>query len=161
MQSCKTLQISACIKKNRRQVTITVNGNMPALQHAITKRWNLSEKQPNCKKVCAPRRPLGKKMWNPRWQPRNGCDSRLIAKILITIIQLNLLPNPSETCRRLYKFTWIVVIIIFAIKVTVYIPSSCRTNFLLRNWGGLGCCCVVFQLVLSLNCWENNSTDWR
>ena len=22
---------------------------------------------------------VGKKMWNPRWQPRNGCDGSLIA----------------------------------------------------------------------------------
>jgi len=30
-------------------------------------------------------------MWNPRWRPRNGCGGRLIAKILLTIIQANLL----------------------------------------------------------------------
>jgi len=35
-QSCETLHMSACIK--RRQVTTTINGNMPALQHAITKK---------------------------------------------------------------------------------------------------------------------------
>jgi len=28
-------------------------------------------------------------------QPRNGCDGRLMAKILITTIQVNLVPNPS------------------------------------------------------------------
>ena len=32
---------------------------------------------------------------NPRWQPRNGCDGRLMAKILITTIQVNLVPSPS------------------------------------------------------------------
>jgi len=31
-----------------------------------------------------------KKDVNPRWQPRNGCDGRFIAKILITTIQANL-----------------------------------------------------------------------
>jgi len=31
---------------------------------------------------------------NPRWQPRNGCDGRLMAKILLTAIQMNLVPNP-------------------------------------------------------------------
>ena len=34
-------------------------------------------------------------MWNPRWQPRNGCDGRLVAKILITTIQVNLVSNPN------------------------------------------------------------------
>ena len=29
-------------------------------------------------------------MWNPKWQPRNGCDGRLKAKISITTIQVNL-----------------------------------------------------------------------
>jgi len=58
-------------------------------------------KQPSCKKNCvAPKRPLLKKMWNPRWRPRNGCDGRLMAKFLITTIQVNLVPNPSETRRR-------------------------------------------------------------
>jgi len=33
------------------------------------------------------------KMWNPRWQPRNG---RLIAKILIMIIQVNLVVKHGE-----------------------------------------------------------------
>ena len=33
---------------------------------------------------------LWKKMWNPRWRPRNGCDGKLIAKIIITRIQVNL-----------------------------------------------------------------------
>jgi len=32
-------------------------------------------------------------------------DGRLMAKILITTIQVNLVPNPSETWRRQYKFT--------------------------------------------------------
>jgi len=56
-------------------------------------------------------------MWNPRWQPRNGCDGRLMAKFLITTIQVNLVPNPSETWRRQHKFTWIVVIKNFAISL--------------------------------------------
>ena len=30
-----------------------------------------------------------KKMRNPRWRPRNGCDGRLMVKILITTIQVN------------------------------------------------------------------------
>jgi len=31
-------------------------------------------------------------MWNQRWQPRNGCDGRLVAKNLITSIQVNMFP---------------------------------------------------------------------
>ena len=42
--------------------------------------------------------------------PRNGCDGRLKGKILITTIQVNLVPNHSEMWRRQHKFTWIVVI---------------------------------------------------
>jgi len=40
-----------------------------------------------------------------------------MAKILITTIQVNLVPNPSETWRRQHKFTCIVVIKIFAISL--------------------------------------------
>ena len=31
-------------------------------------------------------------MGNPRWRPRNGCDGRLMVKILVTTIQVNLVP---------------------------------------------------------------------
>jgi len=55
-----------------------------------------------------------KKMWNPKWRPRNGWDSGLKAKNLITTIQVNLVPNHSETWRGQHKFTWIVVIKFFA-----------------------------------------------
>ena len=48
-------------------------------------------KAAHCKKrVRPPRRLLWKKMRNPRWQPRNGFDGRLLAKNLITTIQVNL-----------------------------------------------------------------------
>ena len=47
-------------------------------------------KQPSCKKSVWPSERLWwKKMWNPRWRPRNGCDGRLMVKILITTIQVN------------------------------------------------------------------------
>jgi len=59
------------------------------------------------------------KLWNPRWQPRSGCDGRVMAKILITI-QVNLVPIPSEACRRLHKFAWIVVIT----KFSIILPSQ-------------------------------------
>ena len=44
------------------------------------------------KKVCALRKAMVKKDVNPRWQPRNGCDGRLMVKILIMTIQVNLVP---------------------------------------------------------------------
>jgi len=52
---------------------------------------------------------LWRKMWNPKWRPRNGCDGRLKAKNLITTIQVIL------CCLHVSlgfgtKFTWIVVI---------------------------------------------------
>ena len=56
-------------------------------------------------------------MWNPRWGPRNGCDGRLIAKVLIITIQVNLVPNLNETWRMQHKFTWIIVIKTFAISL--------------------------------------------
>jgi len=49
------------------------------------------------------------------WQPRNGCDGRLMTKILITTIQVNLVSNPR---RMQHKFTQIVVIKIFAISLS-------------------------------------------
>jgi len=76
-------------KETKIQVTTTINGNMPALQYTITERSETySKNSPAVKSVRPPRRPLWKKMWNPRWWPRNGCDrSRLIAKNLIITIQ--------------------------------------------------------------------------
>ena len=50
-------------------------------------------KLPNCKKgVWPPKGQDEKKMSNPRWRPRNGCDGRLMVKILIMTIQVNLVP---------------------------------------------------------------------
>jgi len=58
----------------------------------------------HCERRPFERRPLGKKMRNPRWWPRNGCDGRLIEKFLITTIRVNLVLNLSETWRRQHKF---------------------------------------------------------
>ena len=52
------------------------------------------------KKSAALRKAMVKKDVNPRWRPRNGCDGRLMVKILITTIQVNFVPRPSGT-----KFT--------------------------------------------------------
>jgi len=41
-------------------------------------------KQPSYNKCAAPKKAIVKKTWNPRLQPRNGCDDRLMAKVLIT-----------------------------------------------------------------------------
>jgi len=40
-------------------------------------------KQLSGKKICvAPKKAIVTKMGNPRWWPRNGCDGRLMVKIL-------------------------------------------------------------------------------
>ena len=61
--------------------------------HNLLKIDLFNPKQPLCKKSVRPSKRLWwKKMWNPRWRPRNGCDGRLMVKILITTIQVNLVP---------------------------------------------------------------------
>jgi len=35
-------------------------------------------------------------MWNPEWWPRNGCDGRLKAKILITTISCRIVVKSRE-----------------------------------------------------------------
>ena len=82
-------------------------------------------KQPSCKKSVRPSKRLWwKKMWNPRWRPRNGCDGKLMVKILITTIQVNFGAAWSIGT----KFTWIVVIKFF----TINLPSQ---PFLGRHLG--------------------------
>ena len=81
-------------------------------------------KQPSCKKRVRPSKRLWwKKMWNPRLGPRNGFDGRLMVKILIMTIQVNLVTLYLGT-----KFTSIVVIKIF----TINLPSQ---PFLGRHLG--------------------------
>jgi len=57
------------------------------------------------------------KMWNPRWRPRNGCDSVLMENFLITTIQVNLCCLLHISLWFGTKFTWIVVIKNFAISL--------------------------------------------
>jgi len=91
-------------------------------KHVICQLYNIqlrkevksNPKQPSCKKSMWPPR---MQLWNPKWQPRNGCDGRLKAKILITTIPMNLVPNHSETWRRQHRFTWIIVIKILAFSL--------------------------------------------
>jgi len=59
--------------------------------------------------------PCKKKLWNPRWWARNGCDGSLMAKCL-TAIQVNFVLIPSEAGMRQHKFIWIVVIKNFALN---------------------------------------------
>jgi len=58
----------------KRQATKAIDGNMPALQHVITKR---NPKQPSYKKVCGPSKAICEsKVEAKKWY------CRLIAKIL-------------------------------------------------------------------------------
>jgi len=56
-----------------------------------------TQKQPSCKKGAALCKMASIKIVvKYRWRPRNGCDGRSVTKILITIIQVNFVPIPSE-----------------------------------------------------------------
>jgi len=79
--------------------------------------------------VRPPRMLLWKKTWNSKWRPRNGCDSGLKAKNLITTIQVNLAPKRSETWRKQHKFTWIVVIKFFAFSPLSQPFLGCHFGF--------------------------------
>jgi len=85
----------------------------------------LIQNSPAVKKSMAPRRPLWKKMWNPKWQPRNGCDGRLIAKFLITMIHCCLLHVSLGYGTR---FTWIVINN-FAISLSSQLFLGCHLGF--------------------------------
>ena len=52
--------VEHCLQKEqRKQVTTTINGNMPALQYTITEEVKSNPKKSSCKKsVRPPRRPL-------------------------------------------------------------------------------------------------------
>jgi len=121
--------------------------------------------------VWPPRMLLWKKMWNPNRRPRNGCDGRLKAKILITTIQVNLMPNRSETWKRQHKFTWIIVIKIFTFSLPsqpflglhfgfhiFFHNSSLGGHTLFYNWAVFG----FLDLTLIARSWFShyNSLDW-
>jgi len=61
-------------------------------------------KQPSCKIVCSPEESHFKKIWNPRWWPRNGCDGWQWQKNDNNNLG-EFVPNPNETWRRQHKFT--------------------------------------------------------
>ena len=52
------------------------------------------------KKGAAPKKAMVKKDVKSKVAAKNGCDGRLMVKILIATIQVNLMPRPSGT-----KFT--------------------------------------------------------
>ena len=56
--------------------------------------YNLIQNSQAVKKECGPQKGYGEKICEiqPRWRPRNGCDGSLMVKILITTIQVNLVP---------------------------------------------------------------------
>jgi len=79
-----------------------------------------TQKQPGCKKKGAP---LFKMSSMKEVVKSKGVAKkwlwwyRLMAKILLTIIQVNFVLNPSEAGMRQHKLTWIVVIKIFSINL--------------------------------------------
>ena len=70
------------------------------------------QKQPSCKKRCGPVQngQYKKKLWNPSWRQRNGCDGRLMVQILIVIIQVNLCCLLPASLGLGTKLTWIIAI---------------------------------------------------
>jgi len=55
--------------------------------------------------VCSLQEGLVKKDVKSKMVAKNGCDGRLIAKILITTFQVNFVINPSEMWRKQHKFS--------------------------------------------------------
>jgi len=67
------------------------------MQHCTIQLQNLIQKQPSGKKKYeAPKKAIVKKDVKSKMAAKNGCDGKLIAKILITTIQVDLVPNHSE-----------------------------------------------------------------
>jgi len=104
--------------------TCILNWHILTIFTSVQKDKHLIQNSPAVKKGAAPKRPLWKKMWNPRWRPRNSCDGRLMEKILIMWIFCLLHVSLGFGT----KFTWIVVIKHF----TISLPSQ---PFLGRHLG--------------------------
>ena len=69
---------------------------MAALWLAIQKEVISKPKQPSCiKRVQPSKKAKVKKDVKSKVVAKNGCDGRLMAKVLITTIKVNLVPNPS------------------------------------------------------------------
>jgi len=94
------------------------DGNMLTIHSMqLQKEVNSNPKQPNCNKGCSLQESHCEKDVKSKVVAKKWLVSRLMAKILIRAIQVNLVPNTSETWRRQHKFTWIVVIKVFAISL--------------------------------------------
>jgi len=62
----------------------------------LQKEVKSNPKQPSCKKkVCGPKKAIVKKDLKSKVVAKKWFDGRLIAKILIKTIQVNLVPNPE------------------------------------------------------------------
>ena len=110
----KTMLVNKIMKKKtifaqrQSQVTCLCNLHYHLQQKHIQvtklnykKKWNLHKNSQAVKKGAAHvKNDSMKKLWNPRWQPRSGCDGRIMAKL--QKIQANLFAS---------KFAWIAIIL--------------------------------------------------
>jgi len=71
-------------------------------------------------------------MGNHGWQLRNGCDNSSMAKFLITIIQVNLVPSPSEN--EGYTNSYELLLLKFLPTVTVISWPPSLTLHLFSPW---------------------------
>ena len=62
----------------------------------MQKEMKSNPKQSSCKKCVALKKATVKKDVKSRWQPRNGCDGRLMVRILMMAIQVKRHKNSPE-----------------------------------------------------------------
>jgi len=134
--------------RNVTECSYRVTALLEYLDHAQNE-VKFNSNSPTAKKFVAHKKAIVKKMWSPRWQPRNGCECGLKAKILMMKIQCAL--NPSEMWRRQQKITWFVIIkflplvylhshfLATTLDFTSFLqwPSSGLHNFLQLGYFGL------------------------
>ena len=75
---------------------------------------------------------------NPRWLQRNGFDGRLIAKILITMIRVNLGPNPNKTWRKQHNTHELLLLNFFLLQwLTItaisWLPLLCQNYYIIKK----------------------------
>ena len=71
--------------------------------YAFTKSKKTSQ---DIKKVCSLRNAIVKKDMKSRWWPRNDCDDRLMAKLLIMTIEVYLGPCMKKATQICYVLIW-------------------------------------------------------
>ena len=119
------------------------------------------------KSVWPPRMPLWRKMWNPRWQPWNGCDGRLIAKIIMTTIQVNLcclfhvsLTNLPQL--SLLKFLLLTYHHSHFLAATLDFTSFFTMAFLEDSWAVLGLDLTSFvHVIVYKKKWDLIPQSWH